>query len=78
MSNAKGIFGNRVEYAKTDYEAVDGADFLVVVTEWNEFRRPSFERIKSLMRTPVVFDGRNLYSRSRMEKLGFTYYGIGC
>ncbi len=76
--NARAIFGERVEYAQTDYDALEGADFLVVVTEWNEFRRPSFERIKELMRTPVVFDGRNIYSRKYMERLGFTYYGIGC
>lgn len=78
MENARAIFGEKVEYAQTDYDAVKGADFLAVVTEWNEFRRPSFDRVNELMREPVIFDGRNIYSRQRMEKAGFTYYGIGC
>ena len=78
MDNFKKIFGDGLEYVKRDYEALKDADFLALVTEWNEFRRPDFDRIKSMMRQPVVFDGRNIYSRRRMEKLGFTYYGIGC
>jgi UDPglucose 6-dehydrogenase len=77
MDNARAILRDRVEYVRTNYDALDGADFLAVVTEWNEFRRPDFERVKKLMRQPVVFDGRNIYSRKRMERMGFTYYGIG-
>jgi UDPglucose 6-dehydrogenase len=71
------LFGNRIEYAETNYQACEHADGLVVITEWNEFRRPDFERIKDLLNHPVIFDGRNLYSPSRMEKLGFSYYSIG-
>ena len=58
-------------------DALDGADGLILVTEWNEFRRPDFDRIKSMLARPVVFDGRNIYSRKVLEKMGFIYYGIG-
>jgi len=71
-------FGERITYAANPMEAVKGADALVLVTEWNEFRRPDFEAIKSAMRTPAVFDGRNIYPRATLERLGFAYYGIGC
>jgi len=71
-------FGDRITYATNPMEAVKGADALVLVTEWNEFRRPDFEAIKSAMRTPAVFDGRNIYPRATLERLGFAYYGIGC
>jgi UDPglucose 6-dehydrogenase len=70
--------GDRVEYSKKPMEVLQGADALLVVTEWNEFRRPDFEQIKKLLKQPVIFDGRNIYSRKTLEKLGFTYYGIGC
>ncbi len=78
MEAARGILGDRVGYAERDYEALRGANFLVVVTEWNEFRRPDFRRMKESMQEPVIFDGRNIYSRAYMERLGFVYYGIGC
>ncbi len=60
-----------------NYEAATGADALVLVTEWHEFRRPNFERLKELMREPVLFDGRNMWEPSEVRELGFTYYGIG-
>jgi UDPglucose 6-dehydrogenase len=78
MDNARSVLGETVEYALSNYDALKDADFLVVVTEWNEFRRPDFSRVKQLMRQPVIFDGRNIFTRRRMEELGFTYYGIGC
>jgi UDPglucose 6-dehydrogenase len=78
MDNARELFGEKVAYVRTNYEALDEADFLAVVTEWNEFRRPDFERVRTLMRRPVIFDGRNIYSRKRLEGMGFTYFGIGC
>ena len=59
------------------YEVLDGADALVVCTEWNEFRSPDFQQLASRMKAKVVFDGRNLYKRSHMEELGFTYYSVG-
>jgi UDPglucose 6-dehydrogenase len=74
---AKGIFGSRITYAASGYDAVKGADALAIVTEWNEFRRPDFGRLRSLMRSPVVFDGRNLFAPVHMKQNGFTYYSIG-
>jgi UDPglucose 6-dehydrogenase len=74
---AKGIFGVGVEYFPTNYEALKGADCLAIVTEWNEFRRPDFDRMRSLMKTPIVFDGRNLFTPAQMKQHGFTYYSIG-
>ncbi len=71
-------FGEKIEYADVPMAALEGADALVVVTEWNEFRRPDFEAVKAALKSPVVFDGRNIYPRATLEKLGFTYYGIGC
>ena len=77
MRVAKGIFGSRVKFAEGNYEALKGADCLAIVTEWNEFRRPDFERMRVLMRTPVVFDGRNIFTPDQMTQNGFTYYSIG-
>ena len=67
MRIAKGIFGSKITYASSAYDAVKGADALAIVTEWNEFRRPDFARIRSLMRAPVVFDGRNLFAPAADE-----------
>jgi len=77
MGVAKKLFGNRVTYAEANYGALKGADGLAIVTEWNEFRRPDFERMRSLMKTPVIFDGRNLFVPAQMKQSGFTYYSIG-
>ena len=74
---ARRYFGERVRFAEVPYEALEGADALFVVTEWNEFRHPDFERMKGLMKAPVIFDGRNVYDPARMRELGFTYHGIG-
>jgi UDPglucose 6-dehydrogenase len=74
---ARRYFGDRVAYAATPYDALEGADALFVVTEWNEFRHPDFARMKSLMRSPVVFDGRNVFNPTTMRERGFTWYGIG-
>jgi UDPglucose 6-dehydrogenase len=74
---ARSIFGDRICYAGSNYDAVKGVDGLAIVTEWNEFRRPDFGRMKSLMRSPVVFDGRNLFTPEQMRQHGFTYYSIG-
>ena len=74
---ARKHFGNRVKYSPTPYDALPGADGLFLVTEWNEFRHPDFDRMKSLMKTPVVFDGRNVYDPGRMREKGFVYFGIG-
>jgi UDPglucose 6-dehydrogenase len=74
---ARGIFGSKITYAAKAYDALKGADALTIVTEWNEFRRPDFVRMRKLMRTPVVVDGRNLFTPDEMKTNGFTYYSIG-
>ena len=77
MDVARGIFGNKVTYAKKSYDALRDADALAIVTEWHEFREPDFTRMRKLMRTPLVFDGRNIYSPQQMQAHGFTYSSIG-
>ncbi len=77
MRSARTLFGDRVTYAAGDYAAIDGVDCLVVVTEWLMYRNPDFERMRSVMRRPVIVDGRNLYDPERMRSRGFEYLGIG-
>jgi UDPglucose 6-dehydrogenase len=74
---ARKIFGEQVQYAQRNYDACDGAAALIVLTEWNEFRRPDFQRIKKLLKSPVIFDGRNIYDPADLKKIGFRYYSIG-
>jgi UDPglucose 6-dehydrogenase len=76
-ANTKRIFGERISYFDRNYDAVAGADALVVVTEWNEYRRPNFDVIRKRMRGSLVIDGRNLWPRHVLEGLGFTYEGVG-
>ena len=77
MDVAKQLFGNRVQLASSNYGCVEGADALLIVTEWQAFRNPSFDRMKSTMRQPVIFDGRNIYDPAHLRQLGFTYYSVG-
>ena len=77
MPNVRAIYGDRIVYAPHPYDALEGADVLAIVTEWNEFRSPDFTHMKKALRRPVVFDGRNLYDPERMASLGFEYHGIG-
>ena len=74
---AKRIFGDRIALCDRSYDKLGGADALAIVTEWNEFREPDFDKMKSLLKSPVVFDGRNIYSPEQMRALGFTYFSIG-
>ena len=74
---ARGIFGTRIRVCDKSYEALAGADALAVVTEWNEFREPDYAKMRQLLKQPVVFDGRNIYSPSHMRTLGFSYFSIG-
>src|ERR1051325_5880553 len=74
---AKAIFGSKVAFAAKNYDALKGADGLAIVTEWSEFRRPDCEKMRKLMRSPVIFDGRNLFTPEQMKQSGFTYYSIG-
>jgi len=77
MEGARRRYGDRLEYAESSYGALQGADALIIVTEWNEFRKPDFGLMKNLMRQPVLFDGRNIYDAQKMKKLGFLYHSIG-
>ncbi len=77
MEGARKRYGDRIDYAESSYGAVQGADALIVVTEWNEFRKPDFGLMKTLMKHPVVFDGRNIYDPARMKARGFLYHSIG-
>ena len=74
---ASRIFPSHVQLVDEPYAAAEGADGLFLVTEWNEFRQPDFERLRSVMRTPVLFDGRNVWDAAKVRALGFTYFGIG-
>jgi UDPglucose 6-dehydrogenase len=77
MDNVKKEFGERVTFCGHHYEALDGADALAIVTEWNEYRTPDFSYLKHKLKQPVIFDGRNLYDPAKMAREGFTYNGIG-
>jgi UDPglucose 6-dehydrogenase len=74
---ARFVFGDRIMLCDKSYDALTGADALAVVTEWNTFREPDFDKMRERMRSPVVFDGRNIYSPEQMRALGFTYFSIG-
>lgn len=77
LGRAREIFGDQIVLDADSYRILEEADGLLLVTEWNEYRFPDFERIRRLLRKPVLFDGRNIWSRPLVESLGFTHYGIG-
>lgn len=77
LEEAKRHLGDSVDYFANNYEALEGADALIIHTEWLPYRRPDFPRIKEALRSPVVFDGRNLYRPERMREMGFEYYSVG-
>ncbi|HUH03655.1 MAG TPA: UDP-glucose/GDP-mannose dehydrogenase family protein [Kofleriaceae bacterium] len=77
MDNVRAELGDKLEYASSMYEVCEGADALVIVTEWHQFRRPDFSRMKGLMKHPTLFDGRNIWPPQELTDLGFTYYSIG-
>jgi UDPglucose 6-dehydrogenase len=77
MNNVRALYGDRLTYCARPYQTLEGADGLVIVTEWQEFRHPDFAQIRRLLREPVIFDGRNLYEPKAMKEMGFTYYGVG-
>lgn len=74
---AKAVFGKKVTYTKSMYDALKGADALVLITEWDEFKEPNWNKVRSLLNTPIIVDGRNLYNPQEMEKLGFVYHSVG-
>jgi UDPglucose 6-dehydrogenase len=77
MEVAHTYFGDRVSYARSNYEAVEGADALVILTEWQPFRRPDLDRMRTLMRMPIIIDGRNLFEPAKLREEGFEYYSVG-
>jgi UDPglucose 6-dehydrogenase len=77
MENVKAIYGDRITYCKTMYETLESADSLAIMTEWGEFRAPDFERMGTLLREKVIFDGRNLYDLDTVKEHGFNYQSIG-
>ena len=77
ISNVKKEVGKKVKYASNMYEAIEGADALMIMTEWPEFRTPDFEKIKAALKNNAIFDGRNLYDLAEMKGLGFDYFSIG-
>lgn len=76
MDNAKKVLPD-IEYKEDPYKVADGADCLAILTEWDEFKNLDLERVKSLLKTPIIFDGRNIFERNKMEELGFIYRGVG-
>ena len=77
LTRAKALFPKKVEFFENCYDALKGGEALLIITEWNEFRRPDFPRMKSLMKTPVIFDGRNIYDPKTLKEAGFIYFGMG-
>lgn len=77
MENVRGVVGKKVKYAKTPYEAIEGADALMIMTEWPEFRTPDFDIMDAALKNKVIFDGRNLYELKDMRELGYTYFSVG-
>ncbi|MGB3728111.1 MAG: UDP-glucose/GDP-mannose dehydrogenase family protein, partial [Thermodesulfobacteriota bacterium] len=77
IDNAKAHFGDKVNYADSNYSACEDAEALVINTEWNEYRQPDFQKLKELMNGNVVFDGRNLYKPDTLKEIGLKYFGVG-
>ncbi|NTV50578.1 MAG: UDP-glucose/GDP-mannose dehydrogenase family protein [Geobacteraceae bacterium] len=77
IKEARKIFGDRIEYSNNQYDILEGADALAVITDWNEYRNPDFDRIKTALKTPNIVDGRNLYKPDRMATAGFSYIPLG-
>ena len=77
MEMAKSIFGDSIYYSANSYEALENADALILITEWNEFKRPRFDKIKSKLKEPIIFDGRNQFEKNRMNERGIKYISLG-
>ncbi len=77
MGHVKQLLGDKITFTKNPYEALEGADALLIVTEWPQFRTPDIEQMDSLLTNKIIFDGRNLYELNQMQELGYTYYSIG-
>ena len=77
MESSKFYFGDRITYATNDYDALENADALLILTEWNEFRNPEFSKLRETLKEPVIFDGRNIYDPAEMPGHGLRYHSIG-
>ena len=77
MANVKDLVGDKVKYSNNQYDAIKNVDALIIATEWNEFRTPNFDLMKTLLKNKVIFDGRNLYQIEKMKGLGYHYESIG-
>ncbi|MDX1739824.1 MAG: UDP binding domain-containing protein, partial [Rhodothermales bacterium] len=77
IETTQAVFGDTIDYYRGAYDPLEGADALVICTEWHEFRRPDFGRVRGLLKNPVIFDGRNLYAEETMREAGFEYHSIG-
>jgi UDPglucose 6-dehydrogenase len=77
MANVKKVVGEKIQYCNTPYEAAENADAILIATEWPEFRTPDFEKLSSIVKNKVIFDGRNLYDLELMRELGYAYFSIG-
>ena len=77
MENVKKVLGDKIKFGESQYDVLEDADALVIATEWSEFRTPDFNKIKSLLKNDVIFDGRNLFELYRMEECGFHYESVG-
>ena len=77
MNNVKKLKGDTIAFANDEYDALEGADALIIATEWSLFRTPDFERVGKLLKEKTIFDGRNLYDLDEMKNLGFLYMSVG-
>ena len=77
VETTRAVIGDKIIYAQSSYQALENAEALIIITEWNEFRNPDFNKIKSMLKIPLIFDGRNLYDPEKMEDAGFIYYSVG-
>jgi UDPglucose 6-dehydrogenase len=77
MPNVQRLLGDKIVFADSMYHALEGSDFLIIATEWPEFRTPDFTKIETLLSEKVIFDGRNVFDLETVEKKGFEYYSIG-
>jgi UDPglucose 6-dehydrogenase len=77
MKNVQSQIGNSIDYAESQYDALEGADALIIATEWNEFRTPDFEMMSARLKNRVIFDGRNLFDLATMKELGYYYQSVG-
>jgi UDPglucose 6-dehydrogenase len=77
IERARGIFKDKIIYAKSTYEAAENKDALIILTEWDQFRKINLPKIKKLLKNPIIIDGRNLFEPQKMSRLGFQYYSVG-